>query len=312
MSTMHSGTPAGALLRLLEMGIEPYQVTSSISAVVNQRLVRRLCDECKKAWAATARFEPVGCEACLGTGFRGRTLIAEMVQLDGDLRKAILAKADLDALEALLRDKGHVPILADGKRLVEAGVTTQAELNKACGLTPESKDTIELLQTDESGDRSMATFEYNALTSAGRLMRGTIEAGSPRDAMDLLGQMGLNVNSVDKAGRTAQDRYRPQRIPSSSINSWPRLRRPASPWNGAFGKPVEITLCWSKCDDSRHRYYFVAVPSRVKEIDAVGIGVIDPDKEDICNARIVFENGCIANVTASRLALKTEKKGEGI
>ena len=48
MSTMHSGTPAGALLRLLEMGIEPYQVTSSISAVLNQRLIRRLCDECKR------------------------------------------------------------------------------------------------------------------------------------------------------------------------------------------------------------------------------------------------------------------------
>jgi predicted dehydrogenase len=48
--------------------------------------------------------------------------------------------------------------------------------------------------------------------------------------------------------------------------------------------------------------------SKVEKVDAVGIGVIDPDKEDICNARIVFENGCIANVTASRLALKTERK----
>ncbi|MCX5637871.1 MAG: ATPase, T2SS/T4P/T4SS family, partial [Planctomycetota bacterium] len=53
MSTMHSGTPAGALLRLLEMGIEPYQVTSSISAVLNQRLVRKLCEKCKKKDAQT-------------------------------------------------------------------------------------------------------------------------------------------------------------------------------------------------------------------------------------------------------------------
>jgi type II secretory ATPase GspE/PulE/Tfp pilus assembly ATPase PilB-like protein len=132
MSTMHSGTPAGALLRLLEMGIEPYQVTSSISAVVNQRLVRRLCDGCKRMGPG-GEFEPVGCEACLGTGFRGRTLIAEMVQLDSDLRKALLAKADLDTLEVLLRDKGHATMLADGKRLVEAGVTTQDELEKVCG-----------------------------------------------------------------------------------------------------------------------------------------------------------------------------------
>jgi type II secretory ATPase GspE/PulE/Tfp pilus assembly ATPase PilB-like protein len=133
MSTMHSGTPAGALLRLLEMGIEPYQVTSSICAVVNQRLIRRLCDQCKRMGPG-GEFEPVGCQACLGTGFRGRTLIAEMVQLDSDLRKALLAKADLDRLETLLGEKGHVPILADGRRLVEAGVTTGAELNKACGV----------------------------------------------------------------------------------------------------------------------------------------------------------------------------------
>jgi general secretion pathway protein E len=132
MSTMHSGTPAGALLRLLEMGIEPYQVTSSISAVVSQRLVRRLCDECKRM-APGGGFEPVGCEACLGTGFRGRTLIAEMVRLDGDLRKALLAKADLDELAVLLRKKGHSTMLIDGQRLVEAGITPQEELSKACG-----------------------------------------------------------------------------------------------------------------------------------------------------------------------------------
>lgn len=133
MSTMHSGTPAGALLRLLEMGIEPYQVTSSIAAVVNQRLLRKLCPKCKKK--TRQRYEPVGCDACLGTGFNGRILIAEMVQLDSDLRKAILAKADLEELDTLLRTKGHATILEDGRRLVETGVTTQAELNRACGLS---------------------------------------------------------------------------------------------------------------------------------------------------------------------------------
>jgi len=59
MSTMHSGTPAGALLRLLEMGIEPYQVTSSIDAVVNQRLLRKLCETCKKRNETTGVFEAV-------------------------------------------------------------------------------------------------------------------------------------------------------------------------------------------------------------------------------------------------------------
>jgi type II secretory ATPase GspE/PulE/Tfp pilus assembly ATPase PilB-like protein len=134
MSTMHSGTPAGALLRLLEMGIEPYQVTSSISAVVSQRLVRKLCERCKRP-GDSGGYEPVGCPACLGTGFHGRTLIAEMVRLDSDLRRAVLAKADLDQFEALLKTKGHATIFTDGRRLVETGVTTRAELRTACGTT---------------------------------------------------------------------------------------------------------------------------------------------------------------------------------
>ncbi|HLB72700.1 MAG TPA: GspE/PulE family protein [Sedimentisphaerales bacterium] len=145
LSTLHSGTPAGALLRLLEMGIEPYQVTSSISAVLNQRLVRRLCPKCKKteprtqktepgASATGTTFEAIGCEDCFNTGYKGRVLIAEMVRLDGRLREAVLAKADADQIEAILADKGHANILEDGRRLIEQGITTQEELNKVCGI----------------------------------------------------------------------------------------------------------------------------------------------------------------------------------
>jgi type II secretory ATPase GspE/PulE/Tfp pilus assembly ATPase PilB-like protein len=134
MSTMHSGTPAGAFLRLLEMGIEPYQVTSSVSAVLNQRLVRKLCEKCKKKDVQPGLYEAAGCDACFGTGYKGRVLIAEMVQLDAQLRKAILAKADLEELEALLMSRGHTNILADGQRLISDGVTTQQELNKVCGI----------------------------------------------------------------------------------------------------------------------------------------------------------------------------------
>ncbi len=135
MSTMHSGTPAGAFLRLLEMGIEPYQVTSSISAVLNQRLVRKLCDQCKKKSEQADSYEATGCDECFNTGYKGRILIAEIVQLDSELRKAILAKADLEELEALLMSKGHANMLTDGQRLVSNGLTTQEELNKVCGYT---------------------------------------------------------------------------------------------------------------------------------------------------------------------------------
>ena len=134
MSTMHSGSPAGALLRLLEMGIEPYQVTSSISAVLNQRLVRKLCGKCKQKIEETGLFEAAGCDDCFNTGYKGRVLIAEMVQLDSQLRKAILAKADLDELENILKNKGHTTMFTDGRRLVSDGITTQDELDKVCGI----------------------------------------------------------------------------------------------------------------------------------------------------------------------------------
>jgi general secretion pathway protein E len=94
--------------------------------------VRQLCVDCRRP-GRDGQFEPVGCDVCLGTGFKGRALIAEMVQLDSELRKALLAKADLEELEALLEHRGHVTIAHDGRRLVENGMTTQAELDRACG-----------------------------------------------------------------------------------------------------------------------------------------------------------------------------------
>jgi general secretion pathway protein E len=132
MSTMHSGSAAGAVLRLLEMGIEPYQVTSSISAVLNQRLVRRLCNKCKKQTAA-GNYESVGCDECFGTGFKGRMLIAELVRLDSPLRKAILARTDSDEIKKILSSKGNATMVEDGRRLVADGITTPDELDKVCG-----------------------------------------------------------------------------------------------------------------------------------------------------------------------------------
>jgi len=134
MSTMHSGTPAAGFLRLLEMGIEPYQITSSVTAILNQRLVRKLCDKCKKQNQETESFEAVGCEDCLDTGYKGRVLISEIVELDSELRKAIAEKTDLERLDALLKSKGHTTMLTDGKRLVRGGITTIDELNRVCGI----------------------------------------------------------------------------------------------------------------------------------------------------------------------------------
>ncbi len=131
MSTMHSGSVAGAILRLLEMGIEPYQVTSSVSAILNQRLVRRLCSKCKKL-TSSGGYEAVGCNECFKTGFKGRMLIAEMVRLDSQLRKAILAGTDADEIKRLLANKGNARMYEDGLRLIAEGLTTKDELEKVC------------------------------------------------------------------------------------------------------------------------------------------------------------------------------------
>jgi type II secretory ATPase GspE/PulE/Tfp pilus assembly ATPase PilB-like protein len=131
LSTMHSGSCSGALLRLLEMGIEPYQVTSSVSTILNQRLVRKLCEHCK-AKNADGFYEAAGCEQCHTTGFNGRVLLAEMVELDGTLRKSILNRSDMDDLEAMLESHGHMKLIQDGRRLVSQGITTYNEVERVC------------------------------------------------------------------------------------------------------------------------------------------------------------------------------------
>jgi type II secretory ATPase GspE/PulE/Tfp pilus assembly ATPase PilB-like protein len=133
MSTMHGGTPAAALLRLLEMGIEPYQLTSSVRAVLNQRLVRVPCERCKRRDPAGG-FRATGCEGCFRTGFRGRMLIAELAEVDAQLRREILAKGDLAALERILGAGPREGLFQSGRRLVEQGLTTADELRRVCGL----------------------------------------------------------------------------------------------------------------------------------------------------------------------------------
>ena len=128
MSTMHSGTPARAVLRLLEMGVQPYQVTSAVRAVLNQRLLRRLCEQCRRATADG--FEPVGCEQCLKTGYRGRTLVAELAEMDSAVRQAVLAGADADGLSGAMASAG---LARAGAALAEAGVTSRAEVRRVCG-----------------------------------------------------------------------------------------------------------------------------------------------------------------------------------
>jgi general secretion pathway protein E len=143
LSTLHTNDAATALTRLIDLGIEPYLVASTVEAVLAQRLVRRICDRCtqlvpltSEQRAALAATEPglthahagAGCAACRNTGYRGRTGIYELLVLDDELRAAMHQDASAGRLASLGVAKGMRLLREDGMRLVHAGVTTVEEV----------------------------------------------------------------------------------------------------------------------------------------------------------------------------------------
>jgi len=145
LSTLHTNDAGSSVTRLLDMGVEDYLVTSSVNAIVAQRLVRKLCPACRSPFAppqalidrlsldaiATGPvelFTAEGCEACDGTGYRGRTVIAEVLALSDALRRAILEHKDGKELERLGVAQGMSTMKIDGLRKALAGVTTIDEI----------------------------------------------------------------------------------------------------------------------------------------------------------------------------------------
>ena len=139
MSTLHTNTAVGAVTRLIDMGVEPFLLSSSLIGVLAQRLVRVLCHECReprKANAVEASFlqdpdatvyEARGCAACSQTGFSGRTGIYEMVAVDETMRQLIHDSASEQELARYARSLAP-SISDDGKRKVLAGVTSVEEV----------------------------------------------------------------------------------------------------------------------------------------------------------------------------------------
>jgi len=145
LSTLHTNTAAGAIIRMQDMGVESYLITSSVNGVLAQRLVRTLCGNCKQPYepgaelrqsTGLARFcsssqpiyQAVGCEHCRQSGYRGRTGIHELFMLDDPMRRAIIEGRDANALNALAARGGMLSLFEDGLRKVAAGVTTLDEL----------------------------------------------------------------------------------------------------------------------------------------------------------------------------------------
>ncbi len=142
-STLHTNDAPGALTRLVDMGVEPYLVASSLETVLAQRLVRLLCDECKEVddspKARTVReefglapgqplYRAVGCRACRQTGYYGRRGVFEMMGMSDEIRQLLLKNRSTAEIREAARRQGLRSLSDDGWRLVGEGVTTADEV----------------------------------------------------------------------------------------------------------------------------------------------------------------------------------------
>ena len=144
-STIHTNNAVGVIPRLVDMGIERYLLPSALVAVVGQRLLRRLCESCKREQSgpdplmsspdlaamtdrATSHFEASGCDECGDTGYRGRIAVYEVLHVDESFHAAILGGAPEPELLALARDGGLRTMLEDGLAKATAGLTDVKEV----------------------------------------------------------------------------------------------------------------------------------------------------------------------------------------
>lgn len=141
LSTLHTNDAPSASIRLVEMGIAPFLVSSSLLAVMAQRLVRKLCEECKQEYTipdstatdlglprGTRAFKPLGCEACRGTGYRGRSGIYEIMKVDEVIENLVLEGAAGHRIQQEAVSKGMRTLRDSGLRKVVDGVTSLEEV----------------------------------------------------------------------------------------------------------------------------------------------------------------------------------------
>lgn len=149
LSTLHTNDSASAITRLLEMGIEPYLISSALLASMAQRLIRTICPACKTTYYATSSVlqdlgldksatvslaKGRGCSACYDSGFKGRTGIHEILPMEDGLRSLILTNPTIDVLQRHLRQQGLKTLRDAGMAKVLAGLTTIEEITRATTL----------------------------------------------------------------------------------------------------------------------------------------------------------------------------------
>ena len=149
-STIHTNDAAGAVTRLTEMGVEPFLVASTLVGVIAQRLVRVLCPDCKKPVEMTREeileiapdfpldddekkvtiYEPVGCEECHGTGYKGRRGVYEVLVVTEAVRDAILKRKPDSEVKKIAVSENMTTLRQDSLNKVKEGITSMQELGR--------------------------------------------------------------------------------------------------------------------------------------------------------------------------------------
>ena len=129
-STLHTNDAASAVPRLADMGVEPYLLAASVRMVVAQRLVRVLCEACKRPAEPEGTYEAVGCEDCQGTGYRGREAVYEVLDVDRELAEAIGRGASHAEVQSLAADRGVRTLRDAAVRKWRSGRTSEDEVRR--------------------------------------------------------------------------------------------------------------------------------------------------------------------------------------
>ena len=140
-STLHTNDATGAITRLEDMGVADYLVADALVGVIAQRLVKRLCPECRKRSKTTPSemrmlgidepvsiYRPHGCQFCNNTGYKGRVAVHEIMYMNENMRNAVVREKNLEVLRDLARQNGMVTLWNSGRNLVLNGVTSIQQL----------------------------------------------------------------------------------------------------------------------------------------------------------------------------------------
>ena len=127
LATVHTNDAPSSVTRLIDMGVEPFLLSSSLLGVLAQRLVRKLCTHCKRV-DEEGRWHPVGCEHCAHTGYKGRTGVYELMVADATVQSLIHNRASESELLAAAQGGGLRSMREDGERLIREGVTSPEEV----------------------------------------------------------------------------------------------------------------------------------------------------------------------------------------